>query len=193
MKIEDYKNERGEWVQAIVVAGKQHFTFGGSYWHSMAYRCKEGGRVQRRQPTYVGCSYTWASCHEFVEWARQQIGYGTGQLDKDILLKGNKVYCQELCVFVPQAVNLLLVKKAASRGAWPIGVSWDKKARKFGACLGVNGKKKHIGYFLTPEEAFAAYKAAKEAEIHRVAALYRSVMDPRVYDALLSYSVEITD
>jgi len=175
------------------VAGKQYLTIGGRYWDNMTQRCKAGGSSQRIRPTYAGCSYTWISCHEFIEWARNQIGYGSGALDKDILLKGNKVYCPELCVFVPPAVNTLLTKRDAARGEWPIGVSWNKEEGRFKAYLSVNGKNKYLGYFNTPEEAFAAYKPAKEAEARRVAALYRHVIDPRVYDALMTYAVESTD
>jgi len=193
MKIEDYKNEYGEWMQTGRVAGKNYRTIGGKYWDNMTQRCKGGSARQRAQPTYAGCAYTWTSCPEFIEWARKQVGYGTGALDKDILLKGNKIYCPELCVFVPQAVNLLLVKSDATRGEWPIGVCWDKERGKFRAHLSVNGKTKYLGLFNTPEAAFAAYKSAKEAEASRVAALYRSVLDPRVYDALISYSVSIDD
>jgi len=193
MKLEDYKNEYGEWMQTGMVAGKNYPTVGGRYWHDMTQRCKVGGSRQRNKPAYIGCSYTWTSCHEFIEWARHQIGYEAGQLDKDILLKGNKVYCPELCVFVPRAVNTLLVKCDAARGEWPIGVCWDAKTEKFKVQLSVNGKQSGLGYFTTPEAAFAAYKPAKEAEARRVAALYRPVIDPRVYDALMNYVVEVTD
>jgi len=193
MKLEDSKNKLGKWRQTSPVAGEHHFTVGGSYWAGMTQRCKAGSSAQRNKPTYVGCTHTWPSCHEFIEWARQQVGYGTGALDKDILLKGNKVYCPELCVFVPLAVNNLLVKCDAARGEFPIGVSWHKASGKFRARLKIDAKEKCLGLFLTPQAAFAAYKQAKEAEARRVAALYRSVLDPRVYDALTSYVVDIDD
>jgi len=193
MKIEDYKNEYGEWMGSGTVAGKNYPTIGGRYWSDMTQRCNAGGSYQRKRPTYVGCSHTWASCHEFVEWARHQVGYGSGALDKDILLKGNKVYCPELCVFVPLAVNNLLVKRDADRGEWPIGVSWHKASGKFRARLKINAKEKCLGLSLTPQAAFVAYKSAKEAEASRVAALYRHVLDPRVVDALMTYTVDIDD
>jgi len=193
MKLEDYKNEYGEWMGSGTVAGKKYPTVGGRYWNNMTQRCKVGGSLQRNKPTYVGCSYTWNSCHEFIEWARQQVGYGTGALDKDILLKGNKVYCPELCVFVHSAVNNLLVKRNADRGEWPIGVCQDKENGRFKAYLRINGKTNYLGLFNTSEAAFTAYKQAKEAEASRVAALYRHVLDPRVVDALMSYTVEIDD
>mgnify|MGYP003127671697 CR=1 FL=1 len=42
------------------------------------------------------------------------------------------------------------------------GYSWKKAAGKWQAYINVDGKKKHLGYFDTEEEARAAYLAAKE-------------------------------
>ena len=37
------------------------------------------------------------------------------------------------------------------------GVDWDKRAKKWRARISVNGKKKHLGYFIDEEEAARAY------------------------------------
>lgn len=37
-------------------------------------------------------------------------------LDKDILNKGNKVYCPENCIFVPRRINNLFTKSNRVRG-----------------------------------------------------------------------------
>ena len=37
------------------------------------------------------------------------------------------------------------------------GVCWDKRKNKYIACIGINGKLKHIGYFDNEEEAANAY------------------------------------
>lgn len=37
------------------------------------------------------------------------------------------------------------------------GVSWDKHARKWAAYIHVNGKKRHLGCFDSPERAFIEY------------------------------------
>lgn len=121
------------------------------------------------------------------------MGTGLGELDKDILLKGNKVYCPELCVFVPRQVNLLLVSCNNSRGAYPLGVSYNKKAAKFVAQLRCNGRVEYLGLFPSPEAAFAAYKVAKEAEIKRVVNLHIDSLDSRVSTALMGYNVDIND
>ena len=45
------------------------------------------------------------------------------------------------------------------------GVSFHKKANKYQARIRVNGKRKHLGLFLTPEDASYAYET-KAKEIH---------------------------
>ncbi len=45
------------------------------------------------------------------------------------------------------------------------GVSWNKRDRKWQCLICVEGRNKSLGYFNTPEEAHAAYVAAK-AMIH---------------------------
>ena len=114
-------------------------------------------------------------------------------LDKDILIKGNKVYSKDSCCFVPREVNMLLIKSDKSRGEWPVGVGFYKQNGRFQSNLRINGKSQHLGYFTTPEEAFFAYKAAKEAYIKAVAEKWKHQLDERVYQALIKYTVEITD
>jgi len=61
------------------------------------------------------------------------------------------------------------------------------------ANIKINGIKKCIGRFNTIEEAFYAYKKAKENYIKETANKYKDVIDIRVYNALMNYEVEITD
>lgn len=42
------------------------------------------------------------------------------------------------------------------------GISWHKGAKKWQAIIGVNGKRKHLGYYDTEEEARQAYLKAKK-------------------------------
>ena len=50
-----------------------------------------------------------------------------------------------------------------------------------------------LGVYNTPGEAFLAYKQAKEAYIKEVANKWKDQIDPRAYNALINYQVEITD
>lgn len=59
--------------------------------------------------------------------------------------------------------------------------------------MNIGGATKYLGTFKTPEQAFQAYKHAKENHIKLLAEKYRGQIDPRAYEALLNYKVEITD
>lgn len=169
-------------------------------WEGMLNRCTQ--KYWDKFPTYIGtiCSDSFKSYSYFYEWCQKQVGFGNKdengkiwQLDKDILIKGNKLYSEDTCVFVPQRVNYLLIKSNSTRGEHPIGVSKHSKCERFTACCNSDGKLTYIGSFRTPEEAFMAYKEFKESSILSVAENYKDKIDRRVYDALLKYVVELTD
>ena len=165
-------------------------------WRSMLTRCFSQ-KTQIRQPTYKGCtvSENFKSYSYFYEWCQNQIGFNLDgwNLDKDLLIKGNKIYSEDNCVFLPSIINGALIKRDSARGEYPIGVSFDKINNKFKVVARVNGRLKAIGYFGTVDLAFQAYKHAKENHIKLLAEKYRDQIYPRAYEALLNYKVEITD
>ena len=74
-------------------------------WKGMLERCYSI-KYQESQPTYIGCSVTdeWLTFSAFKNWMEKQNFEGM-QLDKDLLIEGNKVYSPETCVFVSGMVN----------------------------------------------------------------------------------------
>ena len=166
-------------------------------WHSMLQRCYSD-KSKKKRPTYEGCevSNKFKSYEYFYEWCHNQIGFGVEgwHLDKDLLVKGNKVYSEDSCVFLPSEINMVLVKHTPSRGKHPIGVSWYSKSKTFIAQVNKNkGKPENLGYFNTEIEAFNAYKQAKESFIKEQAEKWKGQIDERAYEALMKYEVEITD
>ena len=166
-------------------------------WYSMLQRCYSD-TYQKKHPTYIGCEVSddFKSYEYFYEWCQSQVGFGNDgfHLDKDLLTKGNKVYSEDSCVFIPADVNLLLTKREVSRGESLIGVSWSKTHKAFRARVSKNkGKPEHLGYFKTEIEAFNAYKEAKEAFVKEQADKWKGKIDERAYEALMNYTVEITD
>ena len=166
-------------------------------WKSMLQRCYSDS-YKKKKPTYEGCevSENFKSYEYFYEWCNKQIGFGNEywQLDKDLLVKGNKVYSEDSCVFIPKEVNTLLTKRESSRGEYPIGVYWHNTKKAFVAQVRRNkGKQEHLGLFKTEIEAFNAYKTAKESFVKEQANEWKSQIDPRAYNALMNYKVEITD
>ena len=170
-------------------------------WKNMLRRCYSA-KCQEKHPTYKGCSVCadWLYYPSFKKWYNEnyyEINNKTSQLDKDVLIKGNKVYSPDTCVFVPNFINSLFIKKQNKRGNFPIGVDYPKTNKKYRAGLSVfkNGEKtkKYLGYFDTPEEAFEVYKQAKEEYIKEVADEYKDKIPAKLYEAMYAYEVSIDD
>ena len=166
-------------------------------WKSMLQRCYSDA-PKKKNPTYEGCevSENFKSYEYFYEWCNKQIGFGNEywQLDKDLLVKGNKVYSEDSCVFIPKEVNTLLTKRESSRGEYLIGVSWYNTNKVFVSRVNKNkGKQEYLGCFKTELEAFNAYKQAKEAFVKEQANKWKDAIDDRAYEALMSYEVNIDD
>jgi hypothetical protein len=183
-----------DWVGNISVGGKLIMEY--TLWNGMLKRCFSA-KLKQRRPTYEGvtCSKDWLSMTSFIKDVSQMKGFGLNgwELDKDILQNGNKLYSKDTCCFVPQELNTLLTKRDNYRGEYPVGVDFHKVSGKFRAKLNINGKTKYLGLFPTPEEAFQAYKLAKEAHIKVVAQKWQHLIEERVFQALLTYELDIND
>lgn len=161
-------------------------------WNKMLRRCYDEN-VQVKQPTYLGVTVCeeWYNFQNFAKWFEDNWKPWMDenwQLDKDILIKGNKIYSPETCVFVPIEINNLF-KKFKSKENVPTGIG--KRGKNFIAYFGA--KLRHLGTFNTIEEAFQAYKTRKEQHFKEVADKWRDLIEPRVYQALYNYEAEITN
>ena len=170
-------------------------------WCNMLRRCYSA-KFQEKNPTYIDCRVCdeWLYYPNFKNWYNEnyyEVENKTSHLDKDILVKGNKVYSPDTCVFTPSFINSLFTKSQNGRGELPIGVYYDKKYKKYKAQLRVfnDGKrtKKHLGYFNTEDEAFEAYKKAKEEYIKEVADEYKDKIPSKLYKSMYAYEVNIDD
>jgi hypothetical protein len=185
--IDDFKKPNGEWAKATF--GRGGTTLSGAKWYRMLARCEPD--FQRRNPTYSGCTCEFASFQEFVEWHRSQINYGKGlEIDKDLLIQGNKVYGPNTCTLLPAEINKTLRYLSRSGRYLPIGVQFSERNQKYvAACAGESGSRNTLGYFKTSDEAFQAYKAFKEELLKKYAEDWKHLLDPRAYEALQSFVV----
>lgn len=144
------------------------------------------------RPTYIGCSVAeeWLEYQNFAEWFENHEYSNCGyQLDKDLLIPGNKIYAPDLCVFVPLQLNNLLLDSKATRGQYKQGVSFYKNTNKFMAQIKIDGKNNNLGYFDTELEAYFAYKKAKEQYVKDSANLWRNNIADEVYHALMNWQL----
>lgn len=163
----------------------------------MLQRCYSEA-FKKKYLTYIDCecSENFKYYEYFYEWCHKQIGFGNDgfHLDKDLLIKGNKVYGESTCIFIPKEINQVLVKSDKKRGGHLIGVYWHKKGQAFVAQVNRNkGKQEYLGSFKTELEAFNAYKQAKESFIKEQANKWKDQIDIRAYEALMNYQVNTTD
>ena len=160
-------------------------------------------KYENKFPSYkeVKCDPRWQYYENFYEWMREQENFqqlkqqNDVNLDKDILVKGNKLYSPETCALVPRRVNNLLLKSDAIRGQYPMGVKYYPRNKKYGAVEGSRENSRFLGLCDTVEEAFMKYKIAKEQRIKDVAKeeYEKGNITKKCYDALMNYTVEITD
>ena len=166
-------------------------------WNDMMIRAYSN-KLKNKFETYkeVKACEEWHNFQNFAKWYDENIYHVKSErmhLDKDILVKGNKIYSPDTCIFVPQRINSLFIKCNKERRRYPIGVSYYKRSNKYAVDLNKDGKSVRLGYYATPEEGFYVYKKAKEDYIKQVADEYKPYIPKILYDALYKYKVDISD
>lgn len=152
-------------------------------WVSMIQRCYSA-KLHAKRPTYKGCSTCkeWHSFMAFRAWMEKQDWRGK-EIDKDILIEGNKVYSPNTCVFVSAAVNTLFTDSGVARGPYLIGVTWNARENKFvSQCCNSKGVQIR-SYHDSEASAHSEWKAQKIKVIELVASF---VDDERVRAALIA-------
>ena len=167
-------------------------------WRGVIGRCYH--RTENRKIAYArynGCSVSEFFKHysNFYEWSNNQVGFGLDgfDLDKDLLIKGNRQYHEDVCVFIPSEINTAIQAKRRDRGDLPIGVSYHKQTGRFVSRMRRANKDIHIGIYSTPNEAFINYKKEKESYLKVLAEKWKADIDDRAYKALINYKVDETD
>ena len=189
--------------QGVGIIGDKYSTYNKgkktkeyALWCSMLDRCYSN-KLHEKYPTYKDCSVSknFAFFTFFVEWCRKQTGFNQSDfnLDKDLLIKGNKIYSENACCFLPKEVNIALTKRENLRGDSPIGVKFCKFSNKFTSRICRDGKFIHLGYFDDELTAFNAYKIEKEQYLQELAYRYKGRISDSAYYALISYQVDVMD
>jgi len=164
-------------------------------WKHMLCRCYENSK---KNQTYFDVSVCdeWLCYANFEKWYDENyydIDNEIMDLDKDILVKGNKIYSPNNCIFAPHRINSLFLKKDKKRKNCLLGVSYDVKTNKYKSQLNHNGKKISLGYFNNKIEAFYAYKNAKENYIKQVADEYKDKIPKKLYNAMYKWEIGVND
>ncbi len=135
---------------------------------------------KEKRPTYklVSVNEQWKYFTNFMQWMKMQPWEGL-DLDKDILVVGNKEYGPDTCCFVPQYINKLLnTRQNISGNVLPLGVcikaSTACAVNIYVAQCRVDGDKgRHLGRFPSSTLAHAAWQLAKASAIKCAVTKYR--------------------
>lgn len=121
-------------------------------------------RFHKKYPTYVGVTVCkeWHSFSVFRAWWLDNHQDGLN-LDKDLLVVGNREYSHRSCLYIPQWLNKFTIDSGAARGELPIGVSFCKQTGLYQShcCNQITGKRHKLGLFNTPEAAHEAWRRYK--------------------------------
>lgn len=164
-------------------------TYEYNKWRGMMTRSYDP-RTKSNQPAYQACSVveSWHNYQTFAGWLVEQKGYGNigWDLDKDLLIHGNKEYGPNACILVPTEINNLLTGGNSNNGL-PRGVCWHKNMGKYIAQCRSKGVIHHLGYYVDIEDAQKAYKTFKKEILKSVAMEYYGQIDERLFKMLLDY------
>lgn len=178
-----------------------------SLFDNLYTRCNNKN-YQAVKPTYVGCYMDEhvSDFQKFSHWLNLQPHYKSVddngkfyQIDKDLIEKGNKCYCFEKMVLVPIGINSFLTKCNSKRNGLPIGVHYHKGSiggkspYQVGCRNPFLNKDVYLAAVSSPEQGFEIYKKYKEDMAKKLADYWKGRVDDVVIDALINYTVEITD
>ena len=171
-----------------------------NYWKAMMQRCYCKS-INKHTSAYnnVSVCKEWHNFQNFAKWFDKNFYSVSGEkmsLDKDILKKGNTIYSPETCIFAPMKINQLFIKNKTVRNSnLCIGVRYNKNKNKYQAQCGTSDEKrvKTICCVDTLEEAFNKYKEYKENLIKSFALQHKDKIPNKLYKAMMSYEVLITD
>lgn len=163
-------------------------------WTNMLFRCYGNTSTGKHYySSYEGCTVSteWRTFQTFAKWYTANYTEGD-QLDKDILIEGNKIYSADTCAMVSPQINLLLGSKTIIRDA--PGVCWHKGSGKYHVMISRYCKIECLGYYKTIEEAFEVYKLAKEMHLYTVATeeYIKGTISIPVFLALVTKEIKFT-
>jgi hypothetical protein len=151
-------------------------------WYCMFQRCYSELH-QIKAKTYKDCSVVeeWHNFQNFAQWYEDNWKPwmdNKWQLDKDILVKGNKVYSPETCAFVPREINVVFVNNLTI----PL---LSKRGNHYYPMY----KKKHIGKFDNYEEALKMFFMYKQQHIDSLTDKWEDKLDERLFNTLKNFKL----
>ena len=153
-------------------------------WVGMLARCYNT-IYHLKHPTYISCKVCeeWLNFQNFAKWFENNYIEGF-HLDKDILIKNNKLYSPDTCCFIPNEINILFIKPKTNKYNLPTGIT--KSHNKYVARINYFDKTLYLGTFSNIDEALLKYKTVKTEHNINTINKYKNLLDPKIYTQLLN-------
>lgn len=158
-------------------------------WAGMISRCYRTDNP--KYSTYEDCSVCeeWHNYQNFAAWLVNQVGWSSNEdwnLDKDIILEGNRLYSPETCAWVPRKINNILPSARKKLSSHPVGVWKSKTSGKFHAyCTNYAGERVFLGSFDREDDALKVRVDYKNSVLRDAAMRWKGKIDDKVYIKLL--------
>jgi hypothetical protein len=193
-KIGKIKNPYDKTVSDIGFFGEGKFTtyidskYAVNYrvWTDMLQRCYSD-KHRLKHLAYADCIVCdeWLNFQNFALWYENnyyEVDNERLHIDKDVLYKNNTIYAPERCLFVPQRINMIFMKKIKI-----VDPDLPNTIRRCtnGFKSSYNGKA--LGVYKTLDDAIKAHDTKQIEHIKQVAEEYKSKIPEKVYQSLINY------
>lgn len=168
-------------------------------WSRMMTRCYNPYTINKPSGmAYIDCTVCeeWHNFQNFAKWYDENYYEIPGEkmcLDKDILVKGNKIYSPDTCVFLPERINILIKKQSKSKNGTPTGVLKNKRGQYETRCTvskdDGSTERVFLGVYNTEKEALSIYNKTKKEEVERVGRYYKQYIPENAYICLLKHFI----
>lgn len=180
------KHIRDREVKDRLFVNKYGLIYGGRQSNPVAYKCWYNMimRCSSRDKSYLNCEVCeeWLNFSKFNKWFQSQYRQDGWHLDKDIRMRGNKIYSPDTCCFIPSELNTFFEKHIKAKG---YGMNRNKS--KFVAYIRNQGAKIHIGTFNTEMEARMAYLSGKKNLLMLLIDKYSNCLEGEIKTKMIEY------
>lgn len=157
------------------------------HWNTMLVRayCPE---YEKEHPTYadVRVCDSWHDYQNFAEWYfKQEYRKKSFQLDKDLLVIGNKVYSEATCCFLPQDVN-----KAICIREFCKGYSYHHRDDAYEAFYRQDYLGRSTNYSI--QELQNLYVNARNNYVRGLSVMHSSVLPISMLESIGNYTCEVS-
>lgn len=167
-------------------------------WMNMLQRCYS--KVwQLRNPSYIGCTCDseWLYLSNFIKWVDEQPNrnWESCELDKDFLMKDNKHYGKNTCVFINKSLNSFTSNRRNTRGSSMVGTYFLESTQKYQSHCNDPFKRDngYLGSYHTELEAHKVWQAKKHQYACELADLQPDIKVANALRYMYAENVDFTN